>query len=1635
MPLEKGAKRKPRKRATGVGPGPGGPSLNARTATIQPAPRILTDFGIPSIPEFNRRLQAGVRAHETAFNKRPSASLAFDLVRVGLADHEYERLFDVVASPQRVRTRKALNAPLPEGLAEDVMGAFGAGAPLARGERFPESEFSVPSGKLTVNLLADEYERATGRAPLGRRVPDPRDQKFWEIRNRLQKAGVLAEPRRLFFEQLADAITGIPEGVKVLGTAWVMDLRDVGSEALRHTAIRGLRSAGVDVNLKEREIGLDKTYPLLKGMVSATVDQWSNPKENPGYIFLDVITLGAGKALIAPGKVAQQVVTAARGAEGAGATVKAIGRVIVTPPPHPGVYEFGAHGVTVERALSRNWVRAAIQQQRAAAGSEKLSRRLGDSGTGRNLIGDLDLLGRLTPERRLGKEILRDMRYFYDEMTAPSREMNRLARWEIGRQFTLEDVRKRHLLPKRAAGRVAWEKALDLWRTGLADEAIPVARGHHERIIAQMDQFEAKYGPHPDISHIRDSHQAHLDAIKIAEPVYNQALVDAAAGKPSRFLKLARASERASEAATHAKSSYLGLNPYAAERVIAQHVSTLRGEGVVGAIERAHLNAVLEDVNAVSAKIIRMETALAEGTPYVHRLGDDIRELDPVELRDRLDAEYEYLEKLRADALHWDEAAWAALPARLENAFHVPDIRSMYSQAARAPEGLPSRRVGRFGVGPGRPLTEIHQHNTGKAMWIGDVRFDVTTLIANNLARAARAATTVMTLEKLYKLGRKTNKPRPGEIPVRNIDAVRPELRRVMQDIDDGTFRNGTLDALTDDEFKRILDTLVPAEMVGGNRRLRFRRPDENLDDVVWVDERLVVEALGGRWKPLWDLMDRWMRESRPGIVLSGVNMVFRDLTLFLRPAYALNMLGAAAMTMINEGPLQPVYLGRALGARWFYGDDAGKALDHEAGMTRPQSFLSAKTPVTKSSEMLIRMWQPITDLFFRRAQMLYELAAAGFTDKAGIRRALGLEGELTAAERVAVRAARDRTRKSMIDFELNAFEKAVLRHVFFIYAFQSRSIVWSIHTMVEHPIVVDAMVKAGQAGEEGINDLLAMPPDWFARMGLLQAGFDEDGNPMVQNFNQLSTFGTFAEAIHVAEGLIGKHDPYASLDEFGGPLAEFFVRAFTGRGEFGEELEGPTGVAALLEVLNDTPIGAVLRRRKQLAESEADPGIDFSSDIALITLENRLREQETFIVNGWQDVYLPTIFGGLIKRSVNEAALNARGWREQTGDALLEHQRDLIKQHMDENQAPLLGLKRAPDEVVAAAQLSFELAKVKREFLTRTKMPINPLNEGLAMLRIASGLGLVTAAERRQVEALLYKAEPGRDIEDLVETIRLEYGGGKELERWHERINKVLKVSRGPGLGQAITLLAGKGVLPADGVRNLANVSQATLDKVGRAYAAWVEQMDDLEGADEVVAMVATDKPLKIDGLTFPSPERIDFGLLTTEAANRKIASLVNADYADLTPFERELFGRKPKPGVQNGWVAYHAALQEWRDENPGRNITAETRTEIAQTIGRAHDGFYQDFLFSEQPLYRRFEMSSVYQRSENRSLWGELIEQARVFEQARNSGRYLKREIDVAWSTYIEETLLPYVGEQGGSWADEIDSLGETFLRGMIK
>lgn len=1326
---------------------------------------------------------------------------------------------------------------------------------------------------------------------------------------------------------------------------------------------------------------VEANVELGEGIVESYKETYQHPLENPGYIFLDLfglLSVGAGGAA--------RVSSAAKGG-GAKALLRR---------PAPGVSEIRVtsdEGELVARALNSENALARLYQR----GVRSIRQKRSDKREFREPAGALVAFTRkhLSFERKVGREFQREQQLLVQLRSLTSKELDRVTGWS-------EHVSKvQARLPAKA-------------RRGLT-------RGEQMAVfIESLDEpgdFAARAGV------LRRFHEEMLndgvgDAAAHQQKLRDIRLAEQAMRKPSeRFQRALALARQASEEQQLLKVTEFGLNPVTAEARISKPVQVLKnGETFAGALARH---------TRESERIAKQTERLA-----ARRERHEREELRNGSRNEEREARLEAAEKKLASRQRVNENVLAGLRQFEEQRGQQLSSASFYvklepERHATRPPKNPFRgmRVGRLGL-PARKASdyvrELNHEFTGSALRQGDYRIDTTRLVGESVGRAVRASQALREYRALIKASSRT--PRSEfDRPIRLTDDIPDSLRKIVNATDEGELVADEAGVLSRLEWDEMVRELFPGEKVNGQWVL----PKGFEGKVRFVDERL----LGG------DAIGAPVRSSVAGVA-QALNEPFRAAILYLRPAYWVNLLGSTSMALVYQGPLAAPNIVRALFAEKLYGPRVATGMAEMVGAGKFVSFVD-DTLSARVSRRAAAAWNTITDQRLRMATGFYYARQAGIKTKADWHKLLD---DAQAGDTAALRTVgeiKDRTNKAMVQFDnLTWPEQNILRHVVFVYPWVRGASIWSLRTIVERPLKSDILAHIGDDALDWIEDeFLGRVPDWFESAGYIPVRFS-DGKPTIVNPSNLNTWSTLNQVLH------------QDVDEFLGPLGEFVVRGVTGRDQFGNEYPGGKTrgwVEAAKEVMFGLPQLLAYERGKKKPEAPLPP-FDVGDRDSLAARVNAALKQTVFSP-GWLNGYGNLILGGAFtERTVNKEALLARWYKELPFEERQAFNRELVGRAL-KLQGELLD-RSVPRPVREAIDVQFQIDQWDHEWQEQHERDFTPLEQTLHRIDFYEQKGYATAAQAEQERKATKALASADEHSDFRSDLFKKYADPEEtLSDWDSDVRRVAALKNPKIVNRRLAELATDGLLSRE-ARKIA-LTPDQLETYGRtvlAYAeearrrrALIDQVADPEAQNLAWAeyrewLDTQDKPVSVNGVTLPSPARIEWARYGPEKRKAIVADTVRLPWQLLSRLDKELLGRKVDAKVSEGWRRLEEIVVEYRANQPpgARTLPRGYEAELAKYVDRYFArGFYKDWLFSREPLVRRLQVLPKARPAHPD--WAGIEQTAATYAGYLKSGDYQKQGVRDAWHDYVKQTLEPWVATRP-KLKEALDVYGSDFLYRLL-
>ena len=949
-----------------------------------------------------------------------------------------------------------------------------------------------------------------------------------------------------------------------------------------------------------------------------------------------------------------------------------------------------------------------------------------------------------------------------------------------------------------------------------------------------------------------------------------------------------------------------------------------------------------------------------------------------------------------------------------QGSFYLPQVPK--GKSKRAPyERIAGPRVGPGGIPPPRALPELRHVYEGKAIQAGNIRIDATALAGEAYARTVRAAAVKNDYNRLWSAA--TDRPKSiFDRPIRDIKDIPEKLRIVWLNVDEGRFTAKDAEDLHPKEIQSIHESLYPGRENPNTGRWEL---DEDIKGVKWVDSRLMGDQ------------DRIPQV--PGALTRTaqfVNEPFRAITLYARPAYILNLLGNAGMGLIHQGPFLVPNMMRAIQSKRLYGPEATRTMEALIGEGKARSYI-AEGASPRLSKGMATFWSRITDRDMRMSALIHELHRKGYDNPEKIKAVLKDK-----TKQPEVIEASRRANKAMVEFDnLTWYEKNYFRHFIFVYPWVSRSGVWSIRTVLEHPIKTGFLSHLGRMSQEDNDEYFKHAPEWFKRTGYFPTGF-ENGKPKVVNPTSVNSFATIAELLTTAES--GVTDvPYAATEDLLGPFASFMLHGISGRDEFGNEYPDGAWVGSAQDLLTNLPQARAIERAKQKANKQRPIDI---TDRGTLGKRERAALKNTVFSPGWLNGYGSLIVGGFSPRLYDPDSAAARYWRDRPMKERHQHEMGLIRKALS-LQGELLD-KPVPAQVTGAVNFAG-----KRELTYKTWQQENgrdPTAKEKTLLDIdlLKKGGRISGREVTDLKAKLKQKLDKEEVESFRGRMLELYADAEALREWDENVRWVASFKPNV-VKREIDFLRKQGLLDSAPVheKDLAELGRKTLQfrEEAKIQAKRLDRQD--LTADERKQLTyeiqlweaSQDKAIVIDGHRYPSPIRFAWAKMSEKERQNTVDSAVTGNWKTLSPFEKQLVGKKVDPKVVLGWQIYERQLPAAREQLrvEGERLDPAYATSLAKWIekygddGKPIPGFYKDFLHERKPLFRRMQTTKQIQKSPNAETWNTIFQYATAMERFLNNDNYRKEDVRRTWKEYVEQSFYGWATEDP-DFKRELDRYG---------
>lgn len=902
-------------------------------------------------------------------------------------------------------------------------------------------------------------------------------------------------------------------------------------------------------------------------------------------------------------------------------------------------------------------------------------------------------------------------------------------------------------------------------------------------------------------------------------------------------------------------------------------------------------------------------------------------------------------------------------------------------------------KAGPYGVPLPRGLAELDHEFTGKSIVAGNFRIDAAHLTSEAYGRTVRTVTVLNEHARLWKSATDERKSERFDVPIRDAQKIPGELRAALQDLADGGISQAEAESLPAD-MQVLLKHLYP------DKEQILRTP---IDGVKWIDSRSMGAANE--------------IPTRPGALLtavSAINEPLRDMTLFIRPAYLLNALGNAALLVFDEGFAAVPSLAKALYAKGGGIDaDTYRTIKGLVGQGRSKSYTTSIAP--KLGQKAAQAWSVVTDEVFRVASFIYYAKRLGYD--------LDALPEFVKTSSKDLVEVKRRSNKATVEFDnLTEVEKNTLRHFVFVYPWVSRSTVWSLRAVMEHPAKTDFLAQLGEQ-EADSDPLFKHAPAWVRRTGYFIMGWNNDGTPNVLNPTSINTFSTLGDITQLLSAGLGGDPGAAKYTDFGnilGPAGSFLQHAITGTDQFGNRYPDHQWLRAAGDALTSLPQVSSYGRAGAAAAKNAKPLTQFNITNRA-TLEQHLTSaiQHTVFSPGWLNGYGSLISGGMTPRAEDPLAAEARWLKDATPEQRHKVEVEFLLKAVG-LQADFLKTK-APAGVRTAVKTASDLTQIHQQFLTAHGRPMTEREQTDAAISYLADQGKLTPAQQTKLKAHIPLVNDNNEISLYRTHVVLgPHGGYTALAQWDEDVRNLYSF-RKEVFGRKAAGLQAQGLLTA-----VPSVSQPALFDYGRKYLAYTKQAKALAqrvrdgkatAADMRVFQDEHDKP--VAGL--PSFTRMDWANTSPQAQQQALHTAAGSSWQSLSGFEKTLLGVKTPPSVTAGWKDYDESAKQARDQY-GQSLDRGQIVALVNGEDKLHPGFAKDWQYAQKPKVERFEGTVLYKQmpAAAKSAWdaeigpsAKTIAKALTEKNADGTSTYKKSDLLKTWHTYLAQDVPTYLDQ----------------------
>lgn len=1598
------------------------------TPKAQPDP-ILAKHGVFDPPQaVAEKVKAIKAAHQAHFGTPATAGHVYDVVRSNVPTEDIPKLYDALPRSKRQARVRAIPSP-------DTQDRLAGQDPADAVAPDPNVQIIADVKRATLDgnwdtwvkdnekLLKEADQKLRQRIALAKNQADIERAKGSLAVAATKRGGVLPVT-----QQNLDAVqkAGIDPSV-AFGPAWGAFNQIMTSLALGipYLAIAEGKATFDTVTGRNPKALYETNKKLVKQAGVGFYEDFTNPKDNAGYLALDIFGLGS----LAFGVVARA--GAVGRASGVGAKTRA---AFSKPLAGTRTAKFG--DLEVELLNSENPMVRAGQKAVTNRANKKRAER-GDT----HFIPD-----KFSPTFSAGEQFLAPNRFWERFVSQEARAKGKLA------SDRRVDLALRDMSRKDLENVTGWAKRYEFTRSRLPRKLRRgLTRGEQAALLIESIDDPGSFQDRAAM--MKDFHERQIQYGIGDQAAHEQRIRDVNAAlkaysKPSeRFAEALDLTRKAVGEMEALKKEY-GLTDETAARRVAQFANVIRGnpltrESALSELWRLRdsLRKGRGDAGVISDRIAELKGKLADLPSDIGRAGkrlDDLavrlgRETDPQKraaLERKIERARENLDKSIGDL--------ADVQQLRDDSFYFPI--ELDTKVKRSPKNLfRGTRQGANGVAyrdPWKTLGLDFQF-TGTSLKLGNYKVDTSRLVGAALGRTIRGVALIEEYNKLVKASSPHRRSR-WDVPIRlpGTRGVPDKLREILDTNHGSEITAAEAEGLSKADWDATVKELFRATY---NERKRQWEIDTEADngEFAWVDSRLL--GVDSSLAPASNVVQNIGRI---------VNTPFRAATLYARPAYWANLVGSAGMALWHQGVLTGPNVISALR----YRSDVKDALRELVGAGRTASYIPGDNMATRIEKGAAHAWNTITDRDLRVSSLIHYLRKA---DVRGEEATAELLRKYRAGDEQAVKtlnAAVLQAKKSMVEFDnLSWFEKEYLRQFIFIYPWMKGSAMWNIKAIVDRPAQSAVVAQFGDDAqdyilEEGGQDMLA----WFKKTGFFPMFWNGD-NPQSVNFNGINTLASLSQ-------LVANSGDANAYRQFGGPLTDFLIGAVTGRDQFGNQYErtgiGGNLVSSLLENFLALPQVGAYERAKKAGEQGPLPGIEIADRATLVRRRNAALEQ-VVLSPGWSlklsflsgIPYLDNIPGQLLvggafnPREVNKMAVLARAYKNLPPEEKRAAERELFVTALG-MQADALG-RKVPADVKKAVETHFDIETYVDQVRKDAGGDLTPLGTYQAKFDYLVSKDIVSQAEADVEMKALKRNLP--NIDSLgPDAIKKYVDPSQSLEKWDQDITTLAHASDPQALDVMVRRLREDGGGTFDSPKGLKVNDLRAYGKQVAEYARKVSDLEEISGnknlpaADRAAAEREimrledeNDKPVVIAGRSLPSVSRLTWAGKDDASRAQALASNAKQSWSSLSSFEKELLGKKPSPNMNTAWAQFNKLVDDYG--NTHASTPQYVKDYYAKYVAKYYDGFKDDYFFSQQKLAVRLSYLKPIQQSPYRDKWNKILDVAKK-KIAEVKAGYPSGTMNTYWKKDVVPVLIQYIQQDPGFDA-EVKRYGYDILNGLLE